>query len=127
MRHPGTEVLPPWTNPQTSRPAAISPSRLQRLAREALPVAISGDPIQYQVNRTTQGWVIELINNAGVAKKPDQPATTDPSAIARVVIHPRIRWVSAREWQSNRAYAKPDDLRLDLGAGQSVFIELLCP
>jgi len=126
-RHPGTEVLPPWTNPQTGRPAAISASRLQRLARTALPVAVSGDPIQYQVNRTTHGWVIELVNNAGVAKKPDQPATTDACAIARVVLHPRIRWAAAREWRSNRAYAKPNDLRLDVGPGQSVFVELLCP
>jgi len=56
---------------------------------ELLPVEVAGDSIQYQINRTTRGWVIELINNAGVAKQPDQPATTDPNAIAG--------WRSGRE------------------------------
>jgi hypothetical protein len=124
-KHPGVEVLQPWTNPGTGRPALISDSRLQRLVREAIPVEVSGDPIQYQVNRTTDGWVIELINNAGVAKKPDQPATTDPSATARVVLHPRIRCASAREWRSNRSYAKLDPLKLEVGPGQSAFVEFI--
>jgi len=126
-KHSGTEVLLPWTHPATGRPAAISDSRLLRLARETLPVEVSGDPIQYQINRTTHGWVIELVNNAGVAKKPDEPATTDPTAIARVALHPRIRCASAREWQSKRAYLQPGDIRLDVGPGQSAFVELVCP
>ncbi len=126
-KHPGVEVLPPWTNPGTGRPALISDSRLQRLANAALPVEVSGDPIQYQVNRTINGWVIELINNAGVFKKPDQPATTDPSAIARVVLRPRIRFASAREWRANRSYPRRDQLTLEVGPGQSMFVELVCP
>jgi hypothetical protein len=121
------EVLESWTNPQTSRSAAISDSRLRRLAREALPVEVSGDPIQYQVNRTTNGWVIELINNGGVAKQPDQPAITDPSAVARVVLHPGIPCASAREWRSNRSYPKPEQLRLEVGPGQSAFVEFIGP
>ena len=125
-RH-GVEVLQPWTNPATGRPAAISDSRLNRLARETLPFDVSGDPIQYQINRSPKGWVIELVNNAGVAKKPDQPAATDPGAIARVVLQPRIRCDSAREWRSNRAYPKPDRLPLEVGPGQSVFVEFSCP
>jgi hypothetical protein len=123
----GTEVLSPWTNAATGRSAAISDSRLQRLAREHLPVELSGDPIQYQVNRTTNGWVIELVNNAGVAKKPDQPASVDPTAIARVVLTPRTRWTSAREWRSNRTYREPGEIRLEVGPGQSAFVELVCP
>ena len=124
---PGAEVLPPWTNPATGRAAAISDLRLQRLARETLPVEVSGDPIEYQINRNTHGWVIELIHNAGVAKKPNQPATTDPSAVARVVLHPKIRCASAREWRSNRAYPRTDEIRLEVGPGQSVFVELVTP
>jgi hypothetical protein len=126
-KHTGTEVLQPWTNPATGRPSAISDSRLQRLAREALPVEVSGDPIQYQVNRTTHGWAIELVNNAGVAKKPDQPATTDPTAIARVALHSKVWCVSAREWRSNRAYPQSGEIRLEVGPGQSVFVELVGP
>jgi hypothetical protein len=37
-RYPGTEVLEPWVNPATGRPAAVSNRRLSRLAGEALPV-----------------------------------------------------------------------------------------
>jgi hypothetical protein len=126
-KHPSVEVLQAWTNPQTGQLAAISDSRLQRLAREALPIEVSGDPIQYQINRTTSGWVIELVNNAGVAKKPDQAATTDPRAIARVALQPRIRWESAREWRSNRTYRRMDPIQLEVGPGQSSFVELICP
>jgi hypothetical protein len=126
-KHPGVEVLQSWTNPATGRPALITDSRLQRLAREALPVEVSGDPIEYQINRTPNGWVVELINNAGVSKKPDQPAITDPGAIARVVLRPRIRYASAREWRSNRSYAKLAPLKLEVGPGQSAFVEFICP
>jgi hypothetical protein len=126
-KHRGVEVLQPWTNPATSRPALISDARLQRLAREALPIEVSGDPIQYQINRTPKGWAVELINNAGVAKKPDQPAITDPGASARVVLRSRVRYASAREWRSNRSYTKPDPLKLEVGPGQSAFVEFTCP
>jgi len=126
-KHPGLEVLQPWVNPATRRPSAISNARLQRLAREALPVEVSGDPIQYQVNRTPSSWVIELVNNAGVAKKPDQPAITDPSAIARVALHPKTRCASVREWRSNRSYDGQDQVRLEVGPGQSAFVELIRP
>jgi len=125
-KHRRTEVLEPWSNPATGRAAAISDLRLQRLGRETLPVEVAGDPIQYEVNRTADGWVIELINNTGVAKKPDQPAKTDPSAIARVVLQPRVRSASAREWRSNRPYPRPDEIRLEVGPGQSAFVEVGC-
>ena len=126
-KHRGTEVLQPWTNPVTGRSAAISDARLQSLVRKVLPVEVSGDPIQYEVNRTPHGWVIELINNAGVTKKPDQLAVIDPSAVARVVLHPKVGYVSAREWRSNRSYPKRDQHELEVCPGQSMFVELICP
>ena len=126
-KYPGVEVLEPWTNPATGRPAAVSNARLQRLADEALPVAVSGDPIQYQVNRTANGWVVELVNNAGVAKKPDQPQVIDPNAIARVVLKPKIRCASAREWRSNSVCPNAEEIRVEIGPGQSVYVELIQP
>ena len=63
------EVLPSWTNPATGRPAAISNTRLAQLIVEHLPVVVEGDPIQYQVNRNRQGWVIELVHNGGVIRE----------------------------------------------------------
>ena len=120
----GVEALEPWINPATGRPAAISDASLGRLVHEALPVAVAGDPIQYQINRTSSGWVIELINNAGVIKKRDQPAIIDPNAIARVVLRPKVRYASAREWRSDRVYSNADELKLEVGPGQSLFVEL---
>ena len=121
--YPQTEVLRPWTNPATGRCAAISDDRLRRLADEMLPVKVTGDPIQWQVNRTTHGWLVELVNNAGVLKKPDQPAAIDSNAVARVRLTPRIPWISAWEWRSCRAFAKPDELPLTVGPGQTAFVE----
>jgi hypothetical protein len=126
-KHPGLEVLQAWTNPATGRSTAISDLRLQRLARETMAIDVSGDPVEYEVNRTANGWVVELINNAGVVKKPDQPATVDPRAIARVVLDLRIRATLAREWRSNRAYPRPDHLQMEVGPGRSVFVEFVCP
>jgi hypothetical protein len=121
--HAGLEVLPPWTNSLTGRSGVISDARLRRLAEENLPVAVSDGRVEYEINRNAQGWVVELVNNAGVTKKPDQPATTDPKAVARVTLRPRFRATSAREWGSNRAYAQPGEVRVEVGPGQSAFVE----
>jgi hypothetical protein len=123
----GIEILQPWINPATYRPTAISNERLKRIIREVLPVEVTGDPIQYQINRTAKGWVIELVNNTGVDKKPDQPAITDLNAIARVFLRPRVRCVSALEWRSNDVYPQPSEIRLEVGPGQSAFVEFVCP
>jgi hypothetical protein len=125
-QYPGAELLEPWTNPATVRPAAIADARLKRLLRETLPVEVSGDPVQYQINRTPSGWVIELVNNAGVIKKPDQAATIDPNATARVTLRTKVSCRSALEWRSNQTYPKADEIRVDVGPGQSAFVELVC-
>jgi hypothetical protein len=125
-KYPGAELLEPWTNPATGRPAAIADSRLKRLLRETLPVEVSGDPVQYQINRTPGGWVTELVNNAGVIKKPDQAATIDPNATARVTLRTQVGCRSVLEWKSNRTYPKAEEIRVDVGPGQSAFVELFC-
>jgi len=124
-KYPGAEVLEGWNNPTTGRPAAISDTRLQRLCRQTLPVEVSGEPIQYQVNRTTNGWVVELVNNAGVTKKPAEAALLDPTAVAQVVLRPRIRVDEAREWRSKVSYPQPREIRQEVGPGQSVFVEFI--
>lgn len=126
-KHRRLEVLEPWPHPGTGRPALISHARLLRLAEEHLPVAVSGDPIQYQFNRTRRGWVVELVHHGGVAKKPDQPATMDPSVRARVGLRPRFRADSAREWRSAHVFPQPREVRLELGPGQSAFVEFEAP
>lgn len=126
-RQGAVEVLEPWTNPETGRPAAIANDRLARLRDELLPVAVAGDPVQYAVNRLPDGWVVELVNNAGVAKKPDQPAVTDPAAVARVTLTPRVPWTSATEWRSGKTFPAPDPITLELGPGATAFVELTAP
>jgi hypothetical protein len=122
-KYPGTELLQPWINPQTGRSAAISEARLRRLANETLPVEVSGDAIEYEINRTAGGWVVELVNNNGVKKKPDQPATVDAAAVARVVLRLKTVCSLAKEWRSSHTYPNPTNLHLEVGPGQSAFIE----
>lgn len=126
-RQGAVEVLEPWTNPGTGRPAAVSNDRLARLRDELLPVAVAGGPVQYAVNRLPDGWVVELVNNAGAAKKPDQPAVTDPAAVACVTLTPRTPWASATEWRSGKTHPAAEPITLELGPGATAFIELTAP
>jgi len=126
-RQGAVEVLEPWTNPETGRPAAVANDRLARLRDELLPVAVAGDPVQYAVNRLPDGWVVELVNNAGVAKKPDQPAVTDPAAVACVTLTPRAPWASATEWRSGKTYPAASPITLEIGPGATAFVALTTP
>jgi hypothetical protein len=119
------EIRTPWTNPATGRPTAISHERLTRLVADLSPVAVEGDLIQYQVNRTRRGWVVELVNNAGVSKQPDQPAAVDPQRIARVTLRPRMPIQSATEWRSGRTLAADQPLQLMIPPGRSAYVELI--
>ena len=121
-RFPTTEVLTRSTNVATGRPAAIPDGRLRELAREFLPVSVAGDPVQYQINRTSRGWVVELVNNRGVAKKPHDPAVTDPAAKARVTLVPAFEVKSAREWKSGLALSGPP-WSVEIGPGNTAFVE----
>jgi hypothetical protein len=121
------EILKPWTNPATGRPAAISNDRLAKLVAEYLPVAVEGDPVQYQTNRNRQGWVIELVNNRGVVKQPNQPAVVDPQAVVHVSLRPGFAVQAAREWRSNREFPPDGPLSVIIAPGQSLFIQLVVP
>lgn len=119
------EVLEPWTNPTTGRTTAIGHARLQQLADELSPVGVAGDPVQFQVNRTAQGWVMELVHNAGVAKTPNEPARIDATAKARVRLHPRFPFASAVEWRTSQPIrpSATGDIVLEVGPGQTAFVE----
>ncbi len=119
------ELLEPWTNPRTGRTTAISNAKLRELTRELLPVEIEGDPVQFQVNRTKTGWVVELVNHDGVTKFPTKPAVIDPKRIANVTLRVRAPHKSAREWRSKRDLPIDNgQVLLEIGAGQTVFVEL---
>jgi hypothetical protein len=119
------EVLEPWTNPATGRPAAIADERLRALAHEVLPVEVTGDPIQYAINRVPQGWVVELINNRGVIKRGDQPAVVDPKGVVRVALKAKVASKPAKAWRSGQVHPDPSRVELELGPGAVEFIEFV--
>jgi hypothetical protein len=117
------EVLEPWTNPETGRSTAISDQALRRITRKFLPIEVTGDSIQYQINRTESGWVVELVNNKGVVKKPAEPAVIDAQAVARIRLEPATRYASAVEWRSRRTHTRPKQIEVTLEPGSSEFVE----
>ena len=124
-RHGTLEVCSLWNNPLTNQPAAISNQRLRELADQYLPIRVTGDPVQSQINRTPSGWVIELINNRGVVKRPDQPTVTDSKAISRVVLTPWVGCNKARQWRSGKIYDHPDVVHVELGPGEVTYVDFL--
>jgi hypothetical protein len=129
VRQGTVEVVEPWTNPATGRPAAVGNDRLSRIVAECLPIEVTGDPIQYQINRNPAGWVVELINNRGVSKRPDQPPVADPSAIARVQLRSRVAWSEARQWRSGTTYTPKagEPVRIEIGPGAIEYVEFVVP
>ncbi len=124
-RRGSVAVLAPWINPETGRGTTISDQALGRLTREFLPIEVTGDPVEYQINRTARGWVVELVNNLGIIKRPDQPAVIDPQAVARVRLKPSNRSRSAVEWRSGQTHERPTQLQLTLGPGSTEFVEFI--
>ena len=117
------EVLEPGANPRTGRPSAIPDARLAALAEALLPVAVAGDPIQYQVNRNAAGWVVELVHNDGVVKAGRTPAKVFPEAVARVRLSPRVPARSAREWRTGREFPDAARVELEIPPGETRFVE----
>ena len=91
----------------------------EQLAGKMLPITVSGDPIEYQVNRNRQGFVIELVNNRGVAKKPGEPAVTDPNAVAHIVLRPQLGGVLLGGSQ-RVVEGQPNDVAGQLVVGHAV-------
>lgn len=119
------EVLDVWENPATGRPAAISNARLTALVDELLPVQVSGDPVQYQINRNDTGWVIELVNNEGVIKLKDQPAVLVPERAVSVTVTPRVEVKEARVWTDEGAEVVKLAEPVVVPAGETRFVEFV--
>lgn len=117
------EVLEPATDPTTQRGVAISNQRLKKLVRDLVPIEVTGDPIQYQINRLPNGWAIELVNNDGVAKKPSEPAVVDARGAKHVFLAPRVAWDHAWEWHSGRMHRNPASIDLVIPPGQTRFVQ----
>ena len=96
---------------------------MRAVAREVLPVEMTGDAVQYAVNRTAKGWVVEVVNNQGVSKRGDQPAVVDPRARARVTLQPRIPCQAARSWKSSQTFPSPGRVDIEMGPGAVEYVE----
>jgi len=125
LRSAGTvELLEPWQNPETKRPAAIADERLAQLTSELLPIGVEGDPIQYQINRNATGWVIELVNNDGVVKTGRTPARVFPEAVAHVTLKPRFTPNRVEEWLTGANHPTNAPIQVNIPPGESRFIHL---
>ena len=120
------EVLKRWVHPKTQRPAAIPNERLALLRDSLLPVLIEGDPVQYQVNRTQTSWIIEIINNEGIIKKPTEPAKKDATKIAQVTLTPRVPVSHVTVWGTENSRPAASPLHLAIPPGETRFVELEC-
>ena len=81
----------------------ITPFAAHMLAHvfaDATPLKVSGD-VEYLINRTTNGWVVTLLNNNGVFKTQQGMAQVDRNAYVNVTIGPEV--MSANEWISDAA------------------------
>jgi len=125
------EVLPLWTNTVTGRAAAIPNWRLAQLDTSYLPIAVSGDPIQFSINRNAAGWVVELVHDNGVWKNPTSAAITTNTDIAMVTLQPLVPVTTASQWQID-GKGNPSDVDLNyagapltvpVGPGQSVYVQ----
>ena len=122
-----TEVLAEGVHPATQRPAAISEERLQRIANETLPVAVAGDPIQYQINRNRRGWVVELIHNDGVIKAGRTPVRVFPERVAKVRLTPRFGTAKARDWQTGQTWEPAERIEIVVPPGETRYVEFDAP
>jgi hypothetical protein len=78
---------------------------MAELAPEFLPVKVEGD-IQYLINRTPHGWVVGLINNAGIEKGVHTPVQVDPSEARSVTVTLRDGTLTrADEWYTEKTLA----------------------
>ena len=124
LKKAGTvEVLKTWENPETKKSAAISQERLRQIEHDTMPIGVSGDVVQYQINRNKTGWVIELINNDGVVKTGRTAAVVYPQVIARVKLTPRFDWKEATEWETGNQLPKAEVMELEIPPGESRFVE----
>ena len=121
------EVLEDEVNPPTMQRRAISNDHLAQLSAQYLPIRVTGDPIQYQINRNRCAWVIELINNQGIIKKPDQPALVEPQKSAQVELWPRTPIQSVSQWSQAQdiALGAVVPIPVTVDPGESVFLELI--
>ncbi len=87
----------------------VLPYLMNGLTRDLLPVSVElpdgkrpAGEIQYQVNRTRDGFVILLMNNRGVDKTQNGVARVDRRQVVDVVLRTKLPVKGAKEWTGPR-------------------------
>jgi hypothetical protein len=124
LAHAGQAVvMQKGTVGDTGRTSAISDAQLLSL-KALLPFEITGDAVEYQVNRTNGGWAIELINNRGVIKKGDSPAIVDSGATATVTLRPKFKAAHVQVWtMETRISPVGNAQQVRIGPGETAILE----
>src|SRR5688572_13288158 len=96
---------------------------LAHVFADATPVKVEGD-VEYLINRTTNGWVVTLINNNGVFKPQQGLAQVDRLAHVLVKIGLRNGKIeSATDWVTGHALP-PTNLAVQIAPGGVAIVEL---
>jgi hypothetical protein len=106
----------------------ITPFAAHMLAHvfaDATPLKITGD-VEYLINRTSNGWIVTLLNNNGVFKTQQGMAQVDRSAYVNVTISLRGRQVqTATEWTSDTPLKiNAGSISIQLAPGSLAIIEI---
>jgi hypothetical protein len=98
---------------------------LTHIFAEATPLKITGD-VEYLINRTSNGWVVTLLNNNGVFKTQQGMAQVDRTAYVNVTITLRGRQIqSATEWTSDTPLeVNAGSISIQIAPGSLAIIEL---
>jgi len=98
---------------------------LAHVFADATPVQVRGD-VEYLINRTSNGWVVTLLNSKGVYKTQQGMAQVDRNAYVEVSISLRGDKIqSAGDWISDAALkVESDRVRLRIAPGGVAVVEL---
>ena len=95
-------TTPAYLLDRDSRALPLLTHLLDHLTSGLLPVRVSSG-VQYLVNKTVDGWVVGLINNKGVYKKPIGPPDVRPEEAMGVTVEFDGAAAAAREWLTDTA------------------------
>lgn len=98
---------------------------LAHVFADATPVKVRGD-VEYLINRTSNSWVVTLLNNNGVYKTQQGMAQVDRNAYVDVSISLRDEKIqSATEWISDAALkVQSEQLNVRIAPGGVAIVEL---
>ena len=106
----------------------ITPFAAHMLAHvfaDATPVRVNGD-VEYLINRTSNGWVVTLLNNNGVYKPQQGMAQVDRNAYVNVSISLRgEKILGAMDWISDAALkVQSEQINVRIAPGGVAVVEL---